>query len=129
MDRLCDQVDLLLKENKELSGRLRNLAHHLGAQLLLLPELAWDMAAFIHRHNLRRRDQVMCNRPSRMSRRLSQSLCRIHRRVLITNHHVSLRSRNSYIDHEYIGMLMPITRSLRLWTMAAALSLCPFAHL
>jgi cell division control protein 24 len=30
MDRLCDQVDLLLKENKELSGRLRNLEHLSG---------------------------------------------------------------------------------------------------
>ena len=30
MDRLCDQVDLLLKENKELSGRLRNLEHLAG---------------------------------------------------------------------------------------------------
>ena len=27
MDRLCDQVDLLLSENKELSARLRNLEH------------------------------------------------------------------------------------------------------
>lgn len=30
MDRLCDQVDLLLKVNKELSGRLRNLEHLSG---------------------------------------------------------------------------------------------------
>jgi cell division control protein 24 len=30
MDRLCDQVDLLLKENKKLSGRLRNLEHLAG---------------------------------------------------------------------------------------------------
>jgi hypothetical protein len=30
MDRLCDQVDLLLKENKELSSRLRNLEHLSG---------------------------------------------------------------------------------------------------
>jgi cell division control protein 24 len=33
MDRLCDQVDLLLKENKELSGRLRNLEHLSGGGL------------------------------------------------------------------------------------------------
>jgi cell division control protein 24 len=32
MDRLCDQVDLLLKENKELSGRLRNLEHLSGSK-------------------------------------------------------------------------------------------------
>lgn len=31
MDRLCDQVDLLLKENKELSARLRNLEHLSGS--------------------------------------------------------------------------------------------------
>lgn len=30
MDRLCDQVELLLKENKELSSRLRNLEHLSG---------------------------------------------------------------------------------------------------
>lgn len=30
MDRLCDQVDLLLKENKELFARLRNLEHLSG---------------------------------------------------------------------------------------------------
>ena len=30
MDHLCDQVDLLLKENKELSVRLRNLEHLSG---------------------------------------------------------------------------------------------------
>jgi hypothetical protein len=30
MDHLCDQVDLLLKKNKELSGRLRNLEHLSG---------------------------------------------------------------------------------------------------
>jgi cell division control protein 24 len=30
MSRLCDQVDLLLQENKELSARLRNLEHLFG---------------------------------------------------------------------------------------------------